>query len=108
MITLSIINAVTAVAVSMALVYMFCAYHERFNWAERLGLSITASGMLLRVGPILGKNILKVVSPYDDWSPTFLHIGVAIFVFGRLAHMENVDPASLQRRWVKRLKGFFV
>ncbi|GEM_PF-3801560 len=89
MIFWTIVNIATALLVSGIVVYMLNAYHERFVIYERVALVMIASGMLLRIGPILGKNILKVDSPFDDWSTSFLHLGVAGLFVCLLWRMER-------------------
>lgn len=89
MIFWTIVNVATALLVSGIVVYMLNAYHERFVIYERVALVMIAAGMLLRIGPILGKNILKVESPFDDWSVSFLHLGIAGLFICMLWRMER-------------------
>lgn len=89
MIFWTIVNVVTALLVSGIVVYMLNAYHERFSIYERVALVMIASGMVMRIAPILGKNILKVESPFDDWSTSFLHLGVAGLFVCLLWRMER-------------------
>ena len=77
MIFWTILNIATALIVSAIVVYMLFAYHDRFSLYVRLAMGMVASGMILRIGPLLGKNLLNVESPFDNWSTTFLHVGVA-------------------------------
>lgn len=89
MIFWTIVNVATALLVSGIVVYMLNAYHDRFVIHERVGLVMVAAAMLLRIGPILGKNILKVESPFDDWSVSFLHVGIAVLAISLLWRMER-------------------
>lgn len=83
------INIATALLVSGIVVYMLSAYHERFSLIERLSMAGVASGMLLRIGPILGRDILMTVSPFDDWATTFLHTALAGAAVCILARTEK-------------------
>ena len=87
------VNIATACLVSGIVVYMFSAYHERFRVYERLVMGGIASGMILRIGPIIGKNILAADSPYDDWATSFLHISLAGAALCVLYRMERKGEA---------------
>lgn len=86
------VNIVTACLVSAIVVYMMFAYHERFKVYERLVMGGIASGMILRIGPIIGKNLLSADSPYDDWATSFLHLsllGAAVCVLYRMERRSD-------------------
>lgn len=83
------LNIGTACIVSAIVVYMFSAYHERFKAYERLVMGGIASGMILRIGPILGNNLLNADSPYDDWATSFLHVSLAGAALCVLWRMER-------------------
>lgn len=86
-----VINVCTALVVAIVLAYMLAAYSDEISRAERLGLGITGAGMLLRIGPIVARNIMATDSPFDDWSVSFLHLGMAIYVLGWLWRKEGHD-----------------
>jgi hypothetical protein len=84
-----ILNVATAVMVATVLAYMLARYSDDISRAERLGLGMAGAGMLLRIGPIIARNILAENSPFDDWSVTFLHVGMAVYVIGWLWRKES-------------------
>lgn len=83
------VNIITACLVSAIVVYMMSAYHERFRLYERLAMVGVASGMILRIGPIVGKNLLAADSPYDDWATSMLHLSLAAAAVCVLWRMER-------------------
>lgn len=89
MIFWTIINISTAMLVAAIVVYQLTAYHEQFGLFQRAAMGMIAAGMLLRIGPILGKNVLDETSPFDDWSVSLLHIGVALWFLCRLYELER-------------------
>jgi len=89
MIGWTIINIATAVIVSMIVVFKLKAYGDEFNLGEKYGMGMIAAGMLMRIGPILGKNVLYVDTPFDDWSVSLLHVGLATYFIARLYRVHK-------------------
>lgn len=79
-----IINVASALIVSVIVAYKLGCYHDHFNRGEGFGMALIASGMLLRIGPIVGRNIFDQASPFDDWSVLLLHVGLAMYFLARL------------------------
>lgn len=99
------INIASAIVVSMIVAYKLGAYPDHFNLGERVGMGLTASGMLMRIGPILGHGVFGERSPFDDWSVTVLHVGLAVYFSARIyrvhKHWLNNERAKrAAREWM--------
>lgn len=93
MIFWTVLNIVTGLMVAAIVVYMLAAYDHRFRVIERLVMVGVASGMVLRIGPILGTNLLKVDTPYDNWSVALMHISLLAGAVCILQRMEKRSDA---------------
>jgi hypothetical protein len=78
-----IVNVASSVVVACIVAYKLGAYPDRFSLGEKIGMGLISTGMLLRIGPMLGKS-LDVASPYDDWSVSLLHVGLAVYFVSRM------------------------
>lgn len=101
-----IVNITTAALVAMIVAYKMGAYPEQFLLGERIGMGMIATGMVLRIGPILGKNFM-FASPFDDWSVTMLHVGLAVYFVSRLYRVHrhwcaNEKMKEIGRRHAER------
>lgn len=83
------INIITALAVAALVVYMLGAYDHLFRPLEKLAMVTLASMMVLRIGPILGTNLLKIDTPYDGWSVAVMHISILVGASCILGRMEK-------------------
>jgi len=96
------INIASAIVVSMIVAYKLGAYPDQFILGERIGMGATAAGMLMRIGPILGKGVFGEQTPFDDWSVTLLHMGLAVYFLSRIyrvhRHWINNERAKRQAR----------
>ena len=104
MIAWTVINIASAVIVAMIVTYKLVAYPDQFTLGERVGMGMTAAGMLMRVGPILGHVTFAERTPFDDWSVTLLHLGLAIYFVARLARIHrhwinNERAKQAAREW---------
>lgn len=62
------------------------AYHDALSRIERATLVLLSAALVLRIGPMIAKNVLEATSPYDNWSVAMLHgalISAAICVLRR-------------------------
>lgn len=84
-----IINVVSAVLVAMIVAYKLGAYPHQFTLGEQVGMGLIAAGMLMRIGPIVGKNLIGQNSPFDDWSVLLLHVGLAIYFIARIVRVHR-------------------
>lgn len=98
-------NTITAIGAAMALVYMLLAYEDRFRSLERIALVGAASSMVLRVGPILGKDVLRGDSPFDYWSVSLLQLSFLIGALCVIARLENVDVRHLGGKLLKKFRS---
>lgn len=102
MIAWVIINTLSSLIVAMIVAYKLGAYPDQFTLGERVGMGMIATGMILRIGPIIGKNLWDSSSPFDDWSVTFLHVGLAVYFIARLLrvhrHWFNNELSKRQAR----------
>lgn len=85
----TIVNIVMGLISSAGIVYMLHAYDERFGWIERFTMTLIAAGMVLRIAPILGRNVFETDTPFDVWSTSLLHIGVAGYVAVKIYKLER-------------------
>lgn len=97
-------NTATAIAAAMALVYMLLAYEDRFRFLERIVLIAMSSSMVLRVGPILGKDVFKGDSPFDYWSVSILQLSFLIGALCVIARLEDVDIRHLAGKLIRKLR----
>lgn len=97
-----VINIVSAVIVAMIVAYKLGGYADSFNLGERLGMGLIATGMLLRVGPIISRNLWDMRSPFDDWSTLVLHVGLAIYFVARLVRVHRHWWRNEQQKNVAR------
>lgn len=97
-------NTAGAIIVATVLAYMLHAYADEICLAERIGLGAAGAAMLLRIGPIIGRNVMAETSPFDDWSVTFLHIGMAVYALGWLWRKEGHAWRALWRRRISNPK----
>lgn len=97
-------NIVTAVGAALVLVFMLFAYEQRFTFLERLVIVGMASSMVLRIGPILGTNLLKVDSPFDYWSVSLLQLSFLIGALCVTARLEGVNVSHLAGKLLNRLR----
>ncbi|MGI4744951.1 MAG: hypothetical protein ACRYGI_11650 [Janthinobacterium lividum] len=103
--TWTIINTATAIIASIVAAYMLGAYPEKFNIFERVGMGAASAGMILRIGPIVGRATCQK-SPFDDWSVTLLQVGFACYLMGRLhRHSWANFKAKMQARAYLRKRG---
>ena len=102
MIVWVLLNIASAVIVSMIVVFKLTAYGDDFILGEKIGMGTIAAGMLMRVGPILGKNLLFEQTPFDDWSVLLLHLGLVCYFVARMyrvhRHWINNHRARTQAR----------
>ena len=89
MIVWVLLNIASAVIVSMIVVFKLTAYGDDFILGEKIGMGTIAAGMLMRVGPILGKNLLFEQTPFDDWSTTLLHVGLTVYFIARMYRVHR-------------------
>lgn len=78
------LNVASALFSATVIVIMFGRYREDLSPIERAGWTMTAAGLVLRCGPIIGTKMLDTTSPFDDWSVTVLHVGLALAAIGWL------------------------
>lgn len=91
MIFWTIFNIVAGLAVAAIVVYMMAAYDHRFRPMERLVMVGVASAMVLRIGPILGTNLLKIDTPYDNWSVALMHLSL---LFGAICILKRMETCK--------------
>jgi len=84
-----IVNVASSLVVAMIVAFKMGAYADMYNRGEKIGMGLIVAGMLLRIGPILGKNLLFLQSPFDDWSTLLLHVGLAIYFIARLCRVHG-------------------
>lgn len=89
MIGWTILNVLSAIVVASIVAFKLGAYPEYFTLGERLGMGAIAAGMLMRIAPIVGKNLLGTASPFDDWSVLLLHTGLATYFIARLLRVHR-------------------
>lgn len=99
------VNIVSGLMVAAIVVYMLAAYDHRFKVIERLVMVGVASGMVLRIGPILGTNILKIETPYDNWSVSLMHLSLLAGALCLLSRMEGIDFTTYATRMIRKIKG---
>ncbi len=87
------INIVSGLVVATIIVVKLAGYYDTFNWGERIGMAGIATMMVLRIGPILGRNVLLGDSPFDDWPVAGLHISLALYFVARMVR--------LHRHWIR-------
>lgn len=87
------LNIVSALIVAAIVVYKLSGYYDTFNWGERIGMGGTATFMILRLGPILGREAIPGASPFDDWTVAALHASLALYFVSRLYR--------LHRHWIR-------
>jgi len=83
------LNIVSGLLASAGIIYMLTAYEERFGWFERAMLAMISAAMVLRIAPILGRNIFDTETPFDLWSTSLLHIGLAGYVMCKIWKLEG-------------------
>lgn len=106
MIGWTIINVASALIAAMIVAYKVGGYPDSFNHGERLGMCLIGAGCLMRIGPIVGKNLLLAKSPFDDWSVTLLHVGLAIYFGARLWRVHRHWYANeMAKRQARRHLG---
>lgn len=93
-----VVNVLSALIVSAIVAYKVGGYHDHFNKGETWGMVLIASGMLLRIGPIVAKQLNYPRSPFDDWSVLLLHIGLAIYFMARIVRVHRHWYANKQMR----------
>lgn len=97
-----VINVVSAVLVAAIVAYKLCGYSDLFTLGERIGMGAIAAGLLLRIGPIVGKNLFDDATPFDDWSVLLLHVGLAVYFGARWwrvhRHWSRNEQAKEQAR----------
>lgn len=86
------INIATAIIAACCMGYSLAAYYDHFTRVERGAMGAVGASMLLRIGPILGKGPLDMVTPYDDWSVSCLHIGIATLCICVFLRIEKWRP----------------
>ena len=101
----TIINVLSSIIVAMIVTFKLLAYPDQFNLGERAGMGMVAGGMLMRIGPILSKGFLSERTPFDDWSVTLLHVGLATYFIARILrvhrHWINNERAKrAAREWM--------
>lgn len=84
MIGWTIANVASSLIVAMIVAFKLGGYSDSFNWGERWGMMAIATGMLLRIAPIVSKGLALGASPFDDWSTTLLQLGLALYFGARL------------------------
>lgn len=84
-----IFNVATAVIVAMTIVFMIARFGDEISKPERIGLCIVGAGMLLRIGPLIARNVLSQNSPFDDWSSSLMQIGMTAYILGWLWRKEG-------------------
>jgi hypothetical protein len=84
----AIVNIVSGLIVCLIVSYKMGAYPEKFTFPEMAGMGMIATSMLLRVGgPILSREV-GGDSPFDDWSVTMLHVGLATYFTARMVRHQ--------------------
>jgi len=101
----TIINVLSSIVVAMIVTFKLLAYPDQFTLGERMGMAGIAAGMLMRIGPILGRNFFGEQTPFDDWSVTLLHVGLATYFIARLARIHrhwiaNERAKQAAREWM--------
>lgn len=64
----------TGLPVACLSVYALFAYSDKMNTVERLVVGMIGATMILRLGQVLGRNLMKSASPFDDWSISLLNL----------------------------------
>jgi hypothetical protein len=77
------VNVFSAAIVALIVLYKLGGYSDMFTLGERIGMGTIMAACVMRIGPIIGKNLLNDPSPFDDWSTTLLHFGLAIYFGAR-------------------------
>lgn len=90
-----VINIVTALIAAVIIVYMLGRYGHELTSTETAGWYMSATGLVLRIGPIIGSKVLFATSPFDDWSVSLLHVGLAVAAAGWLWRKDA-------HRWLRR------
>ena len=85
-----IVYLLTALPVCCLMVYALLAYSERMTFIERGVIGMIAATMLLRLGPIIGKNIMRDTSPFDDWSISLLNV---CLLLGAVCVIRRIETA---------------
>ena len=83
------VNVATALAVSWIGTYMLVRHPGVLSRMEELAIGVIAGCMVLRVAPILGKRVLDMPTPFDDWATSVMQIGVAVLFLGWMRRMER-------------------
>lgn len=89
MIAWTVINVLSSIVVAMIVTFKLLGYADQFNLGERLGMGMIAGGMLMRIGPILGHAAFREQTPFDDWSVTLLHLGLATYFVARMMRIHR-------------------
>jgi len=90
------LNVVASLIVYGIIAYKLIVQTTKFTPIESIGMGIMAAGCMMTIGPITFKP-----SPFDDWSPTLMRVGAAVYFVGRITrHRWNNYRARRQaERW---------
>lgn len=83
-------NIASALTVAAMAAFLMASFHDLFTRMERAALAMLGAAMILRLGPMIAKNVLETTSPYDDWSVSLLH---ASLVLAGLCVLRRLDEA---------------
>lgn len=86
-----ILSAATGVAVAGVLVAMLILFPDHFRKWERVGMGLVGGTLILRVGPVMA---FPETTPFSDWSPAVMAIGMLLMTGGRLVRLIRHDRVN--------------
>lgn len=98
-----ILNVVLALFITATATFKLVWFYDDFKPTERVGLGIIAGSVLLTVPSLLDTS----PTPFDDWSPAALRVGIAFYFVGKAERLlrharNNRRQVSLWNAHVKR------
>lgn len=75
----AVLNSLVSSVVVIGAIGMLQRFKPSYNLSERLGLALMSGAGILRIHAVLA---LKA-SPFWDWAPTLMIVGLLLFLMGR-------------------------
>ncbi|MDF2603028.1 hypothetical protein [Sphingomonas sp.] len=96
------LNATLALLVCGLATYKLLAHFDDFKPIERVGLGIMAGSVLLTLPPL----VVEGGTPFDDWSPAALRLGIALYLAGKVERLlrharNNRRQLKFSQTWMK-------
>ncbi len=88
---LHLLNAVGGVCVAGVLVVMLVKFPDQFRKVERIGMGLLGGTLILRIGPVMS---YPETTPFSDWSPALMIVGLFMMNAGRLKRLIRHDRAN--------------